>query len=475
MGTSITKSFSAGYEPVQHVTLTLEISDRVYDTVTVHYKYHASIGGSSYDLYGHHRWNTVHLYAKSEGTSGETSFRYYALGQGPASVTKTGSFKISGLSNSATSVSIGAYATRNGNYGTDGYTTGRYGKREVGSPSCSPNVSYTIKFNANGGTQSTCPDKKTIYYAPSGTNITIPTKKPKYPNGYYDFAGGWSTSSGLSNKVNYKSGKKYLINKNDTLYAVWKAHQYNYKFWNDGTLISTKSHKYGTNTTLEKEPRKDGHTFGILADDAWRKGPTGHNGWLCDADGLRYKAEASVNINKQNSSPGKATDVNFTAQWTRNKYRLIFNANGGTVDTPSKDVLYNDPLGQLPVPVRPGYQFLGWSRVPMLTRKDQERLYANSDANLVCTYDYKTRQTSTYSDVLMPDPLLPATQDMWTVDYNYDIVLYAYWDYLTTFYVYTEGETLGTGQWHLAIPYVYADDKWQMMVGYCNVENQWKL
>lgn len=475
MGTSITKSFEAGYSPVQHVKLTLEISDRVYNTVTVNYKYHASIGASSFDFYGHHRWNTVHLYSTSPGTTGETSFRYYALGQGPSSVTKTGSFKVSGLSNSAASVSIGAYATRDGNYGPDGYTTGKYGKREIGSVECEPNKSYTIKFNANGGYESTCPSDRTIYYSPSAHNISIPSTKPRYANGYYDFAGGWSTSYGLNNSINYYSSRDYLINKNDTLYAVWKPHQYNYQFWVDGKKISSKTHKYGISTVLEKEPVKPGHTFGLVNSDTWRTSPNGHNGWLCDANDLRYKASHSVNVNKANTSPGSTTNINFVAKWTKNNYRIIFNPNGGSISEPSKDVLYNDPIGNLPVPERPGYQFLGWSRVPMLNRTDQERLYSDSNSNLICSYDYKSKQTSVYSDVLMPDPLLQETKNIWTVDNNNDIVLYAYWDYLTTFYVYTEGEALNTGRWNLAIPYVYADDKWQMMVGYCNVENQWKL
>lgn len=54
------------------------------------------------------------------------------------------------------------------------------------------------------------------------------------------------------------------------------------------------------------------------------------------------------------------SDRKLTAQWTANTYTVTFDANGGTTSTDSKDVTYNSTYGDLPIPTRAGYEFLGW-------------------------------------------------------------------------------------------------------------------
>jgi len=45
-----------------------------------------------------------------------------------------------------------------------------------------------------------------------------------------------------------------------------------------------------------------------------------------------------------------------------NKYVVVnFDGNGGSVDTISKEVIFDTPYGELPIPVREGYTFSGWS------------------------------------------------------------------------------------------------------------------
>lgn len=44
-----------------------------------------------------------------------------------------------------------------------------------------------------------------------------------------------------------------------------------------------------------------------------------------------------------------------------NAYTVTFDANGGTVDIPSKTVVYGENYGTLPTPTRNGYTFLGWN------------------------------------------------------------------------------------------------------------------
>ena len=54
-------------------------------------------------------------------------------------------------------------------------------------------------------------------------------------------------------------------------------------------------------------------------------------------------------------------DVNtLYPQWTRVKTDVIFNADGGTVDSAFKTVTIGSQYGSLPTPTKSGYAFLGW-------------------------------------------------------------------------------------------------------------------
>ena len=55
------------------------------------------------------------------------------------------------------------------------------------------------------------------------------------------------------------------------------------------------------------------------------------------------------------------TNTNIQNQEYKQKYIVTFDPNGGTVDTTSKEVTYGDPYGELPVPTREGYTFVGWN------------------------------------------------------------------------------------------------------------------
>lgn len=73
--------------------------------------------------------------------------------------------------------------------------------------------SYTIAFNANGG--SGAPSSQTKWY---GETLKLSTTKPTRSG--YDFL-GWATSSGATS-ASYAAGGNYTANSGTTLYAVWK-------------------------------------------------------------------------------------------------------------------------------------------------------------------------------------------------------------------------------------------------------------
>lgn len=54
------------------------------------------------------------------------------------------------------------------------------------------------------------------------------------------------------------------------------------------------------------------------------------------------------------------TAVNISCEISAATFTVYFNANGGSVTTPSKPVSYGGTYGELPTPTRAGYSFTGW-------------------------------------------------------------------------------------------------------------------
>ncbi len=103
----------------------------------------------------------------------------------------------------------------------------------------------------------------------------------------------------------------------------------------NGNTSSTTTSEYFEAVKAIKSPTKTGYTF-----TKWTK--TG-NSTLTDT---------TLTIGSENTT--------LTANYEANKYTVSFNANGGDVDTASKDVTYNGTYGELPTATRDGYVFLGW-------------------------------------------------------------------------------------------------------------------
>lgn len=76
-----------------------------------------------------------------------------------------------------------------------------------------PYATYTITYNANGG--SGAPSSQTKTY---GTALTLSSTKPTRTG--YTFK-GWGTSAD-DTSVNYSPGQSYTANSNATLYAIWQ-------------------------------------------------------------------------------------------------------------------------------------------------------------------------------------------------------------------------------------------------------------
>lgn len=116
-------------------------------------------------------------------------------------------------------------------------------------------MTYTVSYNANGGTGAPAAQTKT-YGATLALSSTIPTRTG------YTFM-GWGTTSAATVPT-YQPGASYTANGNITLYAVWQADMYTVTYNANGgaDAPATQSKTYGVALTLSTaRPTRPNYTF----------------------------------------------------------------------------------------------------------------------------------------------------------------------------------------------------------------------
>lgn len=197
--------------------------------------------------------------------------------------------------------------------------------------------SYTVTWNANGGTVSPASTTKTH----GSTLGTLPTPTRASTAEYsYTFA-GWFTATSGGTQISSTT----TVTRNVTYYAHWTATKRSYTATFNGNGGSTPSPSSITkeyNTALGTLPTctRTGYTF---------------LGWYTASSG-GTKISTTTVVTK---------NITYYAQWSINSYTLTFNPNGGTVTPTSKDLEYNSVYGTLPTPTRASdaqytYTFAGW-------------------------------------------------------------------------------------------------------------------
>ena len=197
--------------------------------------------------------------------------------------------------------------------------------------------SYTVTWNANGGTVSPASTTKTH----GSTLGALPTPTRASTTEYsYTFA-GWFTAASGGTQISTTT----TVTGNVTYYAHWTATKRSYTATFNGNGGSTPSPSSITkeyNTALGTLPTcsRTGYTF---------------LGWYTAYSG-GTKISTTTVVTK---------DITYYAQWSINSYTLTFNPNGGTVTPTSKDLEYNSAYGTLPTPTRASdaqytYTFAGW-------------------------------------------------------------------------------------------------------------------
>lgn len=213
---------------------------------------------------------------------------------------------------------------------------------------------YTIKYNANGGTGAPTDQTKT-----HGTAIALRTGKPtRSTKKVYDDDGkliytlsyvfsGWAlTSTPSSSTKIYSPGATYNVEGNKTLYAVWdeiiNKQVFTLKYdVNGGSpyIPSVKKYSTGSSTTLPNikitniEPKKEGYNF---------------SGWKGN-DGKVYTFK---------NTWSEAKNLTLTAQYTPWSNTLSFHKVGETsiIET-GKSITIDFSAKGL---TKKNYNFIGW-------------------------------------------------------------------------------------------------------------------
>ncbi len=151
--------------------------------------------------------------------------------------------------------------------------------------------------------------------------------------------GSWNSADGIYTFSGTDSAA-------DTLEADWLINTYRLVINPNGGAVNgsvsnlTVSQNYGTSFTVPV-PVRTGYTF---------------EGWSLNGDG---SYEGSV----YTFSGTDDTDDCLTALWSLNTYSLIINPSGGSLNGSAESQTVTQGYGSsfaVPVPVRPGYSFIGW-------------------------------------------------------------------------------------------------------------------
>lgn len=189
--------------------------------------------------------------------------------------TLTGTYSISGNASAAKTVAV---TFRNFN-DDNGDSATKTINLSVNVPAW---ISYTVSYNANGG--SGAPSSQTKW---KNQALTLSSTKPTRTG--YAFQ-GWATSA--SGGVAYAAGASYTANASVTLYAVWKANTYTVSYNANGGsgAPSSQTKTYGAALALSStKPTRTNYTF-----KGW--GTSASATTVSYAPGASYTANAAVTL-----------------------------------------------------------------------------------------------------------------------------------------------------------------------------------
>ena len=198
---------------------------------------------------------------------------------------------------------------------------------------------YTVSYNANGGTGAPSSQTKTH-------NVTLTLRTTTPTRSGYSFL-GWSTSSTATSPT-YYAGGSYTANASATLYAVWS--------YNAPTVYTISFNANGGSGAPSSVTKTHGVTLYLPSNE-----PTRTN---YDFLGWSTSSTATTPTYYAGGSFTQNANTTLYAVWEYDPaiYLVNYNANGGIGAPSSQTKTYGVSLTLSSViPTRSGYDFLGWS------------------------------------------------------------------------------------------------------------------
>ena len=218
-----------------------------------------------------------------------------------------------------------------------------------------PKYTYTLSYNANGG--SGAPEKQEVKDTTETSNtFTVSNQEPTREG--YKFL-GWATSSSAT-EATIKAGDEVIATKdapNKTIYAVWQQNKYTYTLTYDANGGSGAPDKQEVKDTTETS-----NTFTVSNQEPTREGYK-FLGWSTS-----NATDATVNVGETVTVTKDEPSKTIHAVWQQNKYTytLTYDANGGSGAPDQQEVKDSTETSNAftvskQEPTREGYKFLGWS------------------------------------------------------------------------------------------------------------------
>lgn len=328
-----------------------------YDGAQTNYGMTASSGGGSVNL------NTF----GTKSSSGTGSF--------------TGTYSISGNGSATKEITV-TFKNFNNDNGDSATTTVKF------NASVPAWTSYTIKYNANGG--SGAPSNQTKW---KNQSLTLSSTKPTRTG--YTFA-GWALTKAEADAGTwyYQPGGTCGKNENLTLYATWTEHKLTVNYYNN---YATYAAFKGTEVSVSSTTNVLVHSQDFYYDNAYSSGlanvqnvdyvylsrtgyaPTGYwgtsasGGTLVNHNASFATGQALAQALGKSLASGNAS-VNVYAQWQENSYTLSYDSNGGFGDISPQTIEWGATFTLSDNTFkREGYKFIGWNAY----RNDDDTWYVN--------------------------------------------------------------------------------------------------
>jgi len=220
------------------------------------------------------------------------------------------------------------------------------GGNSQGGDSQGNNKTYTVTFNANGGT-GTVPAAITVN---AGSSTALPSGTPLSKTGYT--FGGWNTKADGTG-TNTAAGASYTVTASVTLYAKWDAAV-------SAAYTITFNANGGTGTVPAAITVNASSSAALPSGDSLSKTGYTFGGWNTKADGTGTNTAAGASYTVTAS-------VTLYAKWDAavpDAYTITFNANGGTGTVPAAITINAGSSAALPSGdslAKSGYDFGGWN------------------------------------------------------------------------------------------------------------------